>query len=214
LRTYQALVREEQMELQSLNRLLVTQKLTMMVNRYIVTAPEATVTDGRITGDGPVVAFAEQKRMTFKEQVTVYTGQDKSQQLLGFKARQVMDFGATYDVTDAGGNPIGLFQKAFKASLTRSTWNLEQPGIGTIVGQERNQGIAILRRIWGFIPIIGEVPVPFIFHFDFQLDGKPMMSVEKRWGFRDRYDVTIHEPALDRRLVIAMTVALDALQSR
>lgn len=202
------------MELQSLNRLIVTQKLTMMVNRYIVTAPEATVTDGRITGDGPVVAFAEQKRLTFKEQVTIYSDQSKSQPLFGFKARQVMDFGATYDVTDPGGNPIGLFRKAFKASLTRSTWHLEQPGIGTIVGQERSPGIAILRRVWDFIPIIGEIPVPFIFHFDFTLDGRPTFSVEKRWGFRDRYNVVIHEPALDRRLVIAMAVALDALQSR
>ena len=36
----------------------------------------------------------------------------------------------------------------------------------------------------------------------------------KKWGLRDRYVVTIHDPRLDRRLVAAMSVALDALQAR
>lgn len=199
------------MDLQGQEHFLVTQKITMMVNRYVVTAPVAGA-----EGDGQVVAFAEQKRMAFKEQVTVYTDESKSVPLFGFKARQVMDFGATYDVTGPDGSPIGLFRKMFKQSLLRSTWQLEQPGVGTSTGQERNSGIAVLRRVWSLLPIIGDIPVPFIFHFDFTVDGsgQPVMAVEKRWGFRDRYDVQVKEPGLDRRLVIAMAIALDALQSR
>jgi hypothetical protein len=38
--------------------------------------------------------------------------------------------------------------------------------------------------------------------------------VEKKFGFRDRYTVDIKDPRLDRRLVIAQAVGLDALQSR
>jgi hypothetical protein len=33
-------------------------------------------------------------------------------------------------------------------------------------------------------------------------------------SIRDAYRVTLHDPALDRRLAVAMAVALDALQSR
>jgi uncharacterized protein YxjI len=40
------------------------------------------------------------------------------------------------------------------------------------------------------------------------------MSVDKTATIRDRYRLEIHEPQLDRRLAIAMAVALDALQSR
>ena len=36
----------------------------------------------------------------------------------------------------------------------------------------------------------------------------------KKWGLRDRYVVEIQHPRLDRRLVIAMAVGLDALQGR
>jgi uncharacterized protein YxjI len=198
------------MDLQRQDRFLLTQKLTMMVNRYVVSAPDA----GGANGDGPVVAFAEQKRMALREQVTVYTDESKSQPLFGFTARQMLDYGATYDVTAPDGSPIGLFRNQFTKSLLRSSWQLEQPGVTTATGQERNQAIAILRRVWGFLPFVGDIPVPFIYHFDFTSDGAQTMTVQKRWGIRDRYDVHVTQPALDRRLVIAMAIALDALQSR
>ena len=110
---------------------------------------------------------------------------------------------------------IGWFSKQFGASLLRSTWNLSVPGI-TAVGQERNQFIALLRRIWDLIPYVGDIWVPFVFHFDF-LDtatGQPVMSSERVWAMRDRYDVTVNDPRLDFRVAAAMAVALDALQSR
>ena len=40
------------------------------------------------------------------------------------------------------------------------------------------------------------------------------MSVDKTALIRDHYRLEIQEPSLDRRLAIAMAVALDALQSR
>jgi uncharacterized protein YxjI len=51
-------------------------------------------------------------------------------------------------------------------------------------------------------------------HFDFAVDGNPVFSVVKKWGIRDKYVVSINDPQIDRRLVIAMAVGLDALQSR
>lgn len=119
----------------------------------------------------------------------------------------MMDVGATYDVTDATGTPIGLFRKDFAKSLLRSTWHVEQPGVGTATGQERDQVVAILRR---FFSSLSWLP----YHFDFVIDGQPAFSVIKKWGLRDRYVVDIPHPRFDRRLVMAMAVALDALQAR
>ncbi len=187
--------------LQHQQRLLVRQRLRLMVNQYEV---RAVTKDG---AEGEIFAFAQQKRLAFKEQVTLYTDDTKQQPVLGFKARQVIDLGATYDVTDAAGNPVGLFRKDFKKSLLRSTWNVEQPGIGVATGQERNLVVAILRR---FVDALSWLP----YHFDFTIDGRPAFSVIKKWGLRDKYLVEIHLPELDRRLVVAMAVGLDALQSR
>ena len=192
---------EKLQQLQEQQQLVVRQRIRLMVNQYEI---HAVAPDG---SEGELLAFAQQKRMAFKEQVTLYTDDTKQQPVLGFKARQVIDLGATYDVTDADGTPIGLFRKDFKKSLLRSTWHLEQPELGVATGQERNIVVAILRR---FVDWLSWLP----YHFDFTIDGQPAFSVVKKWGLRDKYAVTIHHPQLDRRLVIAMAVALDALQGR
>ena len=186
---------------QAQRRLLVRQKLTMMVNRYVVHAPAP---DG---SEGPVVAFAEQKRLAFKEQVTLFTDESRQFVLAGFKARKVIDLGSGYDVTGGAGEPIGYFKKDFGASLLRSTWHLQQPGLPTITGQERNTAVAILRR---FVEQLSWLP----YHFDFGVGAQIAFSVERRRTLRDMYIVDIHDPRIDRRLVVAMAVALDALQAR
>ncbi|MGW4462284.1 hypothetical protein [Micromonospora sp. NPDC004704] len=187
--------------IQSQQQFYVRQRLRMMVNQYEV---RAVAPDG---AEGALLAFAQQKRMAFKEQVTFYTDDTKQQPVLGFKARQKIDLGATYDITDAAGNGIGLFRKDFKASLLRSTWIVEQPGLGAARGQERSLPVALLRR---FVDSLSWLP----YHFDFLIGDQPGFSVVKKWGLRDKYVIEIQNPQLDRRLVIAMAVALDALQSR
>jgi uncharacterized protein YxjI len=187
--------------LQIQQQLIVRQRIRLMVNQYEI---HAVGPDGREAG---VLAFAQQKRMAFKEQVTLYTDDTKTAPVLGFKARQVIDLGATYDVTDAYGSVIGLFRKNFAESLLRSTWHLEQPGYGEMIGRESNMLVAVLRR---FVDSLSWLP----YHFEFVIGDRPAFTVVKKWGLRDRYVVTIHDPQLDRRLVAAMSVALDALQAR
>ena len=76
-----------------------------------------------------------------------------------------------------------------------------------------------MRRVWDFIPVVGDIPVPWLFHFDFKAaDGSIVMSSEKKVSLKDSYFVDL--PAqpngwrLDWRVAAAMAVALDALQSR
>ena len=194
--------------LQARQRLIVRQKVTFAINRYLVSAANP---DG---SEGDLVAFAEQKRIALKEQVAIYTDQTKSELVCSFKARSVLDLGATYDVTAADGSPIGLFRKDFGASLLRSTWIVDQLGHPEVVGQERNPIVAVVRRVWDFLPFVNAVPFAWPYHFDFTAADRPVLSVTKKIGLRDRYLVDLPAPWLDRRLAIAMTVALDALQSR
>lgn len=192
-----------------MNRFYVRQKITLMVNRYEVRGanPDGT--------EGPLLAFAQQKRMAFKEQVTFYADESRSRPLFSFKARQGLDVRAEHDVFDEHGRSIGYFRKDFGASLLRSTWHLSGPGLEA-VGQERRPVIAVLRRVWTFIPILGDVWVPFVFHFDFvdKATGAPVLTSERQRSIRDRYTITVPDPRLDFRVAASMAVALDALQSR
>ncbi|MBO4274649.1 hypothetical protein [Microbispora triticiradicis] len=187
--------------LQGQTRLYLRQKITMMVNRYVVHVA------GPGGSEGELVGFAEQKRMALKEQVTLYTDESRETVLAGFKARKVLDIAGEYDVVDHTGTSIGTFRKNFGQSLLRSTWHLQQPGLPTLTGHERNLVVALLRR---FADSLEWLP----YHFDFSIGASIAFSVDRRWGLRDRYAIEIHDPRLDRRLVIAMAVALDALQAR
>ncbi|MGY1773833.1 hypothetical protein [Blastococcus sp. SYSU D00813] len=190
-------------------RFSVKQRITVVVNRHEVLA---TRPDG---GEGPLMALAEQKRLKLKEEVVFYTDADKRRRVFSFKARQRLDVHAQHDVYDEYGNVLGSFGKRFGASLLRSTWDLSAPGIQA-VGRERRPVVAVLRRIWTLIPYLGDVWVPFVFHFDFvdTATGAPVMTSERRKAVRDRYEITVQDPRLDFRVAASMAVALDALQSR
>lgn len=187
----------------------VKQHITMMVNRYEITSANADGTEGSL------LAFAQQKRMSFKEEVIFYTDASKTTKLFSFKARQGLDVRAEHDVFDATGNIVGFFKKEFATSLLRSTWQMSYDGVQAR-GQERRPGIAILRRVWDFIPVVGEVWIPFVFHFDFidLATNQPVMISERKKSIRDRYIVTVPDPRLDFKVAASMAVALDALQSR
>ena len=190
-------------------KFFVKQRITLMVNRYEVRIANPDGTEGAL------MAFAEQKRMKLKEEINFFTDETRTRRVFSFKARQRLDVRAEHDVFDEGGKPLGYFKKQFGASLLRSTWNLSVPGIDA-VGQERNPFVALLRRIWDYIPYIGDIWVPFVFHFDFvdKATGQPVLTSERRKAVRDRYTVTVPDPRLDFRVAASIAVALDALQSR
>ena len=80
--------------------------------------------------------------------------------------------------------------------------------------------VALLRRGVGFIPFIGDfadwMPIPY--HFTFKRDGQVLGTNSRQtFKFRDTYTIDMSgdpERTLDRRLVLAIAVGMDALQAR
>lgn len=198
-------------------KLIVEQKLTAFVNRYEIYTPDS---EGK---KDKLVAFAEQKRLTFKEKVTFYSDASKQQIAFSFRAEKVMDVHGRYFVEDKDGRQLGVFKKRFGKSLVNSTWDIlnkeDQPSL-TI--SENNQALAIIRRFGGWIPIIGEIIeliTAFLrYHFVFKTpEGAEVGMYRKTTLFFDRYSLEMTDEAYsahDWRVVAAMAVALDALQSR
>lgn len=199
-------------------RLLVEQKITAFVNRYTVYAAADNGSKQEL------VAFAQQKRMAFKEKVTFYNDEEKSAEVFSFRAEKVMDVHGRYFVEDAQGDSIGIFRKEFKKSLVMSSWVLmDADGNDRFRFTESNLILAVLRRVVGWIPFIGDllelIVILFRYHFII-LDvasGEVVGKYEKTALFRDKYKLSLTDAAydmLDWRTYAAMSVALDALQSR
>jgi uncharacterized protein YxjI len=191
-----------------IERFMVKQHITMMVNRYEIRAVEP---DGR---QGILLAVAQQKRMAFKELVTFYADEKRRQPIFSVKARRRIDLSATYDIKDANGTPIGSVRKDFGRSLLRSTWHLEAGNVRA-TGAERSAGVALARRAWEAVPVLEDIPSPFVYHFNFvDESGQLVMSSERQRTLRDRYVITVPGARVDGRVAAATAVLLDALQSR
>jgi uncharacterized protein YxjI len=202
------------------DRYFIQQRIRLMINQYEV---YGLGDDGRSPGEP--VCFVEQKRMALKEDLRVFTDDTKSAEVFRFKARQVWDPRAVYSVTDPQGKPIGGLQKVFGKSLLRSTWRLLDPS-GSVIGwaQERSLGVALFRRLVGFVPYLGDFAdwLPIRYHFDYYLgaeddDGPRVGGLERLVSFRDRYVFDLagdEQRAIDRRLAVALAVGMDALQAR
>lgn len=174
----------------------------------------------RVLGDangepGPLIAFAKQKRMAFKESFTLYGDEAATRPVLRIDADRRIDVRSTMTVRDPAGAVVGQLRKRGAASLLRSTWELDQPGRGPVVVQERSLAVALLRRLWGMVPWLGDVPVPWVFHFDgTDASGRVVLTHTRRWGWRDRYVLELPDGSVEPRLAIALAICLDAMQKR
>jgi uncharacterized protein YxjI len=197
------------------DRFLLRQRIRPIVNQYefMLPTPEGEA--------GEVVCFVEQKRFAWKEDIRFYTDDTKTTELMRIKARQRFDPAARYDVTDAATDKIGEIQKVFGESLLRSTYTLfDANGRQVAKVAERSLAVALFRRLVGFVPYVGNfadwLPIPY--HFDFKRGDEVIGShTRKAFKFRDTYAIDMtgdpqHE--IDRRLVLAIAVGMDALQAR
>jgi uncharacterized protein YxjI len=197
------------------DRFILRQRIRPVINHYEFSLP---ADDGQ---PGEPISFVEQKRFKFKEDIRFYADDSKQQELLRIKARQRFDPRARYDVTAADGTKIGEIQKVFGASLLRSTYALfDGEGNEVATASEKSLVVALFRRLVGFVPYVGDfadwLPIPY--HFDFKR-GDTVLGTHSRqaFKFRDTYTIDMSgdpQRTLDRRLVLAIAVGMDALQAR
>lgn len=199
-------------------RLIVQQKITAFVNKYKILTAHADGTSAEVVG------LAQQKRMAFKEKVMFYTDEKRDTLAFTFRAEKVMDVHGRYFVEDANGKLIGMFRKEFVSSLVNSTWKiLDKDGNERFIVRESNATLALLRRFVGAIPIIGEFAelfmVFFKYHFEFvnMQTSQVVAEYRKTTLMRDHYTLSTTDEVWqdeDWRIFAAVSVALDALQSR
>jgi hypothetical protein len=198
-------------------KLVVEQKITAFTNIYQVFAAQA---DGQ---KAELTAYAQQKRLAFKEKVTFYGDEAKSQEAFTLRAEKVYDIHGRYFIEDPQQQMVGMFRKVFGKSLFVSTWSIvdDQDNVHFTI-KENNVVLAVLRRLVGFIPYIGDllyyIIILFKYHFKIlDASGQEVGKYQKTTLFRDHYLLNMTDEAYakaDPRTWAAIAVALDALQSR
>ena len=164
---------------------------------------------------GNVVLYSKQKAWKFKEDIRLYSSDDMTVELLTIQARQIIDFGASYDVVDTpSGQKIGTFRRKGLKSLIRDEWivmDAHDRPFGRIM--EDSTALAVVRRIIEAASIF----FPQKFHAD--LDGVGMVA-----RFQQNFNPFVkkltvdfspdHTGRFDRRLGLAAGILLAAIEGR
>ena len=197
------------------DRFVLRQRIRPIVNQYEFSLPA----DGDKPGEP--FCFVHQRRFKFKEDIRFYVDDSKTAELMRIKARQRFDPRARYEVTDEQGQKIGEIQKVFGKSLLRSTYTIyDASGNEVATARERSLAVALFRRLVGLVPYIGDyadfLPIPY--HFDFKRGDDELGTHSRQlWKLRDVYTIDMSgDPSrtVDRRLILAIAVGMDALQAR
>jgi uncharacterized protein YxjI len=198
-------------EIESPNRFLIQQVFKPLANEYRISTPPAGDEEGR-----PLL-YVKQKKLKIKEDIRFRVSPDVEEHVFMIKAKTVFEFRGRHEVLDASGAQIGLLEKAFGKSLLRSHWHVRDPqGVELFESHEKSWPIALIRRFADLGPD-WLAPLQWLpFNFLLLRNGEQVGTYRRVLGkFRDRYVLEL-EPGfdVDRRLVLAFAVALDALQDR
>lgn len=161
--------------------------------------------------DGQVVFYSNMKAFKLKEDIRIYTGEDMTQEVLTIKARNIIDFSATYDVVDAEtGERVGALRRRGLKSILQDEWailDLNDQEVGTIV--EDSTLLALVRRF-----LTNLIPQ----HYSVSLGGRPVAHFRQNFNpfvMKITADFTGDpEFTLDRRMGIASALLLCAVEGK
>lgn len=161
---------------------------------------------------GRLVLFSEQKMFRLREDIRVYGDENKTQEVLSIKARQIVDFSAAYDVVDTVMNQkVGALRRRGWSSILRDEWEVLDAN-DNVIGKlfEDSIGLAMLRRF-----LLGSwLPQ----NYDLTLGETRVADLKQNFNLF-RYELNLDfsmdsAQRLDRRLGIAAGTLLAAVEGK
>jgi uncharacterized protein YxjI len=199
--------------IESADRFLIQQVFRPIGNEYRISVPAPGSTE-----EGEPLLYVKQKKLKIKEDIRFRLSPDDTAHLFMIKSKSVFEFRGRHEVLDADGQVLGLLEKDFAKSLIRSHWHVrDAAGTELFEAHEASWPIAIVRRVADLFGDIASLLTWLPFNFVFVRDGEQVGTYRRVMGkLRDRYVMELAPglEAVDRRLVLAFAIGLDALQDR
>jgi uncharacterized protein YxjI len=200
-------------ELEGANRFLIQQVFKPVANEYRISIPTPGTTE-----EGRPLLFVKQKKMKIREDIRFRLDPDAEAHLFMIKSQSVFEFRGRHDVLDADGNVVGMLEKDFGKSLLRSHWHVrDAAGQQLLEAHEASWVVALVRRFADLGPGWFDLLTYLPFNFVLKRGDLEVGTYKRVLGtFRDRYVLELADGIedVDRRLLIAFSVALDSLQDR
>lgn len=163
---------------------------------------------------GTLAGYCKQKAFKLREDIRLFTDESQSTPLLTLKARNIIDFSATYDVLLPSGQPLGsLRRKGMMSTFVRDEWT---------IFNTQAQPIATIREEGGFLTVIRRIIeiAATLFPQQFTVttnDGQAIATFRQHFNpFIYRLGVAIHQPdeQLDDLMLLGAACLLAAIEGR
>lgn len=165
---------------------------------------------------GDLFGYCNQKGFKLREDIRIYTDRTKSEESFRLATRQIIDFGATYDVLLSTGEVVGsLRRKGLKSTFVRDEWRVfNAEGIEAGLIREKNAWLAVTRRVIDAAAAF----CPQTFEVMRADDETPLATFRQHFNpFVYRLGVTIHDDRdadLDELVLLAAACLLAAIEGR
>lgn len=158
-----------------------------------------------------MVFFSHMKGFKLKEDIRVYTDEQRQNEVLLIQARKVLDFSGAYDVMDSKtGERVGVFKRKGWKSILRDEWivcDANEVQIGTLI--EDSMVMALLRRFLSNL-----IPQ----NYDLMMGEQRVLDLRQNFNpftYRLTVDFTLDPNfLLDRRMGIAAAILLAGIEGR
>jgi len=164
-----------------------------------------------VDSEDNLYGFCEQKRFRIKEDIRIYDDENKNNEWLIIKQRNLVDAWGGFDIVDPKENLLlGSIRRKFWKSVLRTKWELlDSDGneIGMLI--EDSLGYAIARRI-----LLG-ILLPKKFTLWTSADQQPITMRQKFNPLIKKLVVTIPSGhAFDRRFIAGLAMVIAAVDGR
>lgn len=158
-----------------------------------------------------LIGYSKQKALKLKEDIRVYSDEQKSTELICIKARSIIDFGAGYDITDSQtGEAICGFKREGLKSLFKDSWKVMDSSGNQIGTLGEDSGIlALVRRFVPFASLL--IPQEFVLSTG---TGSIVFTQKMNPLIHKMFVTNIQSSGLDPRIVLAATMLLIAIEGR
>jgi uncharacterized protein YxjI len=177
------------------NNFVIKQKKLSLGNKYFLE-----------NGTGQRIGFCHQKLMKLKEDIRIYTAEDRQTEMMRIKQEQILDFSGSYQVVDSQSNELlGILKRKGLKSMLKDEWIIMDKARNEVglIKERGGAGWFIRRFIFKALP----------YKYDIILRGQPVGTVtEKFQVIGDTYMIDLNQDpkqTLDRRLAVAASLMMD-----
>lgn len=167
---------------------------------------------------GRLLMYVKQKAFKLREAITVFADREQTQALYQIKADRIIDWSATYHISDAAGAALGAIRQQGMRSLWRTRYDILRGENIVFEVREENPWAKVGDHFLGEIPILGFF-AGYLFHPKYLIRtaaGDDVLRITKQPAlFEGRFEVTRIPAALspeDERLLLIGAVTAVMLE--